>query len=549
MSQNRIYAPGAADNIGTDKKGGPGVLASGLLKSAGIVTLGAFLGRLLGFGRETALAARFGAGAAVDAFQNAALLPVTLFMPLAGALASALIPVHARRSAEGGSDGVLRTANTLLNATLLTSSAAAALTFLLAPRISALVAPGFDAAGRELVTALLRWMAPSMAFLAVAAVLTGLLQARDRFLLPAMATLPMNGAVIAAILGFPPAAGIRAAAIGTLAGAAGYLLVHLPGLRGTGYRYRPVLDLGDPGFRLSLRLLGPLLLTTAAGQVALMVGRVLASGLPEGSISYLNYAARLAELPVSLFAGALTTVIFPALARQAVAGEEAFRRSLAGGARMMLWMMAPLAAGTAVLREPLVRLLFQRGAFDAADTAATAAALLYLALGIVPLSVGSVWGKGFYALGDTRSPFLAALVNIAAAVGFSLLLIGPLAHAGLALASALAQSVALTINVLLMRRRIGALGGGLPAFTLKVLGASAAMSAVLAAADGALAGAGWLAGGALATQVIRLAILAAAGAAAYGAAALLLRLEEAAILLGAAARAFSRLALRARGCP
>lgn len=523
------------------------MLARGLVKSAGVVTLGAFLGRLLGFGRETALAARFGAGAAVDAFQNAALLPVTLFMPLAAALASALIPVHARRSAEGGADGVLRTANTLLNATLLVSLAVSGATFLLAPQLGALVAPGFDAAGRDLVVTLLRWMAPSMAFLAVAAVLTGLLQARGRFLLPAMATLPMNGAVIAAILGFPPAAGIRAAAIGTLAGAAGYLLIHLPGLRGTGYRYRPVLDLADPGLGLSLRLLGPLLVTTAAGQAALMVSRVLASGLPAGGISYLNYAARLAELPVSLFAASLTTVIFPSLARQAVAGDEAFRRSLAGGARLMLWMMAPLAAGTAVLREPLVRLLFQRGAFDAADTAATAAALVYLALGIVPLSVGSVWGKGFYALGDTRSPLLAALVNIAATVLFSLLLIGPLAHAGLALATALAQSAALTVNILLMRRRIGALGGGLPAFALKVLAASAAMAAVLAAANGALAGAGLLAGGGLGAQAARLALLAALGAAAYGAAALLLRLEEAAILLEAAARAFSRLARPARG--
>ncbi len=506
-------------------------MSGGVLKWAGIVTLGTLLGRILGFGRETVLAARFGAGATVDAFQNAILIPVTLFMPLAATLSTALIPVYARRTAESGREGALRTVNSLVNASLLVSLMLAALAFLSAPALSALVAPGFDARGRALVAEMVRLAAPAMVFITLAAVVTGFLQARNSFLLPAMAGIPMNGLTIAAILALAPTAGIAAAAIGTMVGAAAYLAIQLPGLRAAGYRYMPVLDLRDPGLRMCGRMLGPLMLGTLASQLVLYVNRVIASGLPAGSISYLNYATRVAEVPLSIFGAAIGTVIYPALSRHVLDSTALFRRALVEGVRAMLFVVAPMAVGLALLREPVIRVLFERGAFGAPDTAATSAAVLGLSVGLVPAGVAVVWAKGLYALGDTRSPLLVSLATIVVVVVFSFALIGPLSHAGLALASSLGQVFYALGIAHLMRRRVGAIGGSqLLTYTARVTAACAAMAAAVLAVQAALAGSGILAGAGLLSQAMELALLIAVGAAVYVAGAALLGLPETALL-------------------
>lgn len=521
------------------------MITDGVLKSAGIVTFGAVLSRLLGFGREAVLAARFGATAMVDAFQSASLIPINLFFPIAASLPSALIPAYTRRIAEGGREAVLRTCNNLLNIVLLGATALALILFLMAPQIATLVAPGFDPEGHALVASLTRWMAPAMVFLAAAAVVTGILHSQNLFLAPSLAGIPMNGLIIFLILGLSATAGIQAAAMGTLAGAIGYLIATLAGLRGSDFRYRLALDFGDPGLRLVGRLFVPLILITAAGQMVLAVNRILASGLPDGSIAYLSYAIRVAELPLSIFAAALTTAIYPTLSHHAVENNLDFRRYLLGGVRVMIFAITPMAVGVAVLREPFIRLLFERGAFNAADTAATAGAVLYFSVGLVPAAVASIWGKGFYALGDTRSPLLVAGAAVATVLLFSNLLIGSMAHTGLALAASLAQIVTFGTSMLLMRRRLGTIGGShLSLYTLKVAAASTIMAGALLAADAALTGAGVPAGNGLGIQLARVGMLVVLGSAVYGATAALLGLEEVTILKRAVTRVWTRLTRR-----
>lgn len=524
-------------------------MSGGVLKWAGVVTLGTLLGRLLGFGRETVLAARFGAGATVDAFQNAILVPVTLFMPLAATLGTALIPAHARRAADEGQDAALRTVNSLVNATFIVTVVLAAAAYFGAPALGALVAPGFDDAGRALVARMVRLVAPAMVFLALAAIATGFLQARRSFLLPAVAGIPMNALTIAAILALAPAAGIAAAALGTMVGAAAYLAVHIPGLRAAGYRYIPILDLRDPGVRQCGRMLGPLMLSTLASQLVLYVNRVIASGLPPGSISYLNYATRVAELPVSVFGAAIGTVMYPVLSQHVLASAATFQRTLVEGVRAMLFVVAPMAVGLVLLREPVIRLLFERGAFDASDTAGTSAAVLFLALGLVPAGAGAVWAKGLYALGDARSPLLVSLATIGVVVAASYALIGPMGHAGLALASALGQGFYAAGVALLIRRRVGTAGGALLLpYAVRLAAACAAMAAGVAGAGGLLAALGIMAGSGLLAEAARLALLVAAGAVLYLAVAAALGIPET-LLLRRAAGALARLPGRRAGAP
>lgn len=512
------------------------MVSNGFLKAFGSVTGGAIFSRVLGFVREMALAARFGASPAMDAYLVASLLPVTLFLPVASSLTAAFIPAHARRMREGGREDALHTTNSLINLTLLVALVLATLLYAMAPQFAAWLAPGFGGDARVLTAHLIRWMAPATVFLGLGVVVTGFLQARERFLLPALAGLPMNAMIIVLVFALGVRYGITAAATGALLGAVGYLFVQLPGLRGTGFRYHAVLDLRDPGLRQIGRMLIPIVVGAAAGQIIFYASRILASGLAEGSISALNYATRVAELPYTIFAAAIVTVIYPSLSRLAAEGDMAsFRRSVAGSTSLMLFVITPMAAGLMLLREPVVRLLFERGAFDIQATHATAVAVLFYAIGLVPASLTAVWSKALYSLGDTRSPMLAALAGAVVNVGLNALLVAPLAHAGLALATSLAQTVGAILTWFLLLKRVGSLGGAAVVPVLvKVVVASLIMAIAVFAARSVLVTT--LPGQGLVAQAFSLFIPIVVGAAVYMGVCASLGLEQTRALGRAASR-------------
>jgi putative peptidoglycan lipid II flippase len=498
-----------------------------IARAAGLVMALFVVSRALGLFREMVISHQFGTGGDLDAYLAAFRLPDILFQIVAGgALASAFIPTFATYLAGDDARGAWRLASAVINLVLILTTALGALAALLAPwLVRAVIAPGFDPARQALAADLMRLMLVTPVVFGVSGVVMGILNARQHFLLPALAPIVYNLGIIAGAILLTPTMGVQGLALGVVAGALGHLLVQVPGLVRHGMRYTPTLGLRDRGVHEVGRLMLPRVLGLAAVQVNFLVNTILASGLAAGSLAALNYAWLLMLLPQGVFAQAVATAAFPTFSTQAARGQRAEMRSaLAATLRAVLYLALPAAVGLIVLRVPLVQLVFQRGAFTATSTQMVAWALALYALGLPAHSVVEVVVRAFYAMHDTKTPVLVGMaamgLNAVLSLGFiaAFEALGWLPLGGLALSNSLATTAEMAALLGLVRRRLGGLEGGRIAASLARTGLSAG---VMGLAAGALAwlldGYGaWLAGG--------LAVVAGVGV--YGVASLALGAPE-----------------------
>jgi putative peptidoglycan lipid II flippase len=406
------------------------------------------------------MAAVFGASHATDAYLVANIIPGMLFAVVGTALTTTLIPVYTQRLYEEGEQAGWRFINSLLNIAVLACLVISGLAMLGAPFIVRMVAPGFQGATYTMTVLLTRVLLFTMVLQAAIAVVTGLLQAKQRFTLPALIGLPLNIILITAILWGGRHFGIVAVAAGMVVATLGELLIMLPGLWEIHFDYRWLLQLRDPGMIMVGKLLVPVILATGANQMGLIVNRVLASGLPEGSISALNFGSLVSQFPLGIFAMAVNTVIYPTFSEYAAKSDFAgLRSALVSGVRVTLFIILPMSVALVVLREPIVRILFQRGAFDPRATGLTAYALLFFSLGLVPMALRDLVSRLYFSLRDTLTPMLLGIGAVVVNIIGNFLLIRPLAHGGLALSTSLGALFAMSLLIVFLRRRIGGLGG------------------------------------------------------------------------------------------
>jgi putative peptidoglycan lipid II flippase len=484
----------------------PGTAKAQIARAASLVMALFIVSRALGLLREMVISHRFGTGGDLDAYLAAFRLPDILFQIVAGgALASAFIPTFAAYLASDNDRQAWHLASAVINLVLLLTTSLAAVAALAAPwLVRTVVAPGFEA-GRQVLTAqLMRWMLLTPSIFGVSGVVMGILNARQHFLLPALAPIVYNLGIIAGALLLAPSLGVRGLALGVVAGAVGHLLVQVPGLVRHGLRYTPTLGLRDAGVHEVGRLMVPRMLGLAAVQINFLVNTILASGLMAGSLAALNYAWLLMLLPQGIFAQSVATAAFPTFSEQAARDRRPeMRGTLAATLRAVLYLTLPAAVGLAVLREPLVQIVFERGAFTETSTHMVAWALAFFVLGLPAHAVVEIVVRAFYAMHDTKTPVAISIAAMALNVGLSLAFIaafvalGSMPHGGLALSNSLATTVEMAILLALLRRRMDGLEGR---EMLRSLGrmalAAGPMAAIAAAVAGALAGYGpWLAGG------------------------------------------------------
>jgi len=454
-----------------------------IARAAGLVMALFVLSRLLGLVREMIIGAQFGTSADLDAYLAAFRLPDLLFQLAAGgALGSAFIPTFTSYLARDDRGGAWRLASGVANLVLVVMTAVAALAALLSPwLVREVIAPGFDPAQQALTARLMRLMLVTPVVFGVSGLVMGALNAHQHFLLPAVAPLFYNLAIIGGALGLAPYLGVTGLAVGVVAGSGLHLLVQVPGLVRFKARYWPVLALRDPGVREVGRLMAPRVLGLAAVQFNFLINTVLASGLAAGSLSALNFAWLLMLLPQGAFAQAVATAAFPTLSALAARGEmDEMRSTLSATLRAIFFLSVPAAVGLLVLRIPLIQLLFQRGAFEAHSTEAVAWALQFYALGLPAHAGVEIVARAFYALHDTRTPVTISVAAMGLNVALSLLLIRPLAHGGLALANTVATTLELLGMLILIRRRLdGIEGRRLVRASERVALAAALMGAVL----------------------------------------------------------------------
>lgn len=500
----------------------------GMARATTVIAVFTLLSRVLGFAREVVLAYVFGASAATDAYLVAYTVPGVIFAVLGGALTVAAVPLFCSFAAGGKKVEAWRifaSFSTLLSLALL---AAILVGLPLTRQIVWLIAPGLPEETACLAAKLTAVMLPGALFFSLANLYYGLLNANNIFGPPAVGPVVTNIFIIAAIFFAGLRFGIAAVAVGTTLGFAAAMILQVPYLLRTGFSFRPVIDLYHPGIKQAFRLMLPLVIGTGITQVYLVIDRILASGLAEGSISALNYASKLIFLPQGVIVTALSTAIFPKLSNQGSCSDEAgFCRTMLRAVKVCLLVALPAGAGLAILREPVVNLLFARGAFDERDTGMTVFALFCFSFGLAGQCVGPVLTRGFYALQDMKTPVAVAAATVAVNLVFSLLLIEPLAHGGLALANSIAATFNMVVLFCLLTKKVPGLTGFFRAETLR-FAAGAATATLLAGSaaaimDGCLAGV--LARG-TAALALRLAGDALAGVLVFAGVCELLRLDE-----------------------
>jgi len=462
-------------------------------RSAGKVGLATLLSRVLGLVREQVMATFFGAGLATDAFNVAFRIPNLLRDLFAeGAMSSAFVPTFTEIHERRGADEAWEFGRRLLVTLLLTLLGVCAVGYVLAPALVRLFAPGFGTIpGKlDLTVMLTRVMLPFLPAVALAAAAMGMLNARGRFGVAALAPSLLNIGMIVFGVGLMPvcaAAGqppVLAMAIGVLIGGALQFLVQLPPLYGLGFRLRLERPRFHPGVMRVARLMAPATIGLAATQINLLVSTVLASMLPQGSVSWLWYAFRLMQLPIGVFGVALGTVALPALSRAAVASDmRALKSTLSATLRLVLLLTVPAALWLAVMSRPVIALLYEHGRFHSADTSRTAGALIMYCVGLPAFAAVGVMTRAFYALGDTRKPVQASFVSVVLNLALNLVLMRPLAHLGLALSTSITAIANFAQLSFYLRRRVGPLEGRRMLGTLaRVLGASVAALAPIALA-------------------------------------------------------------------
>lgn len=502
-------------------------------RRAGIVVLGTLGSRLLGAARDAVIAASFALGA-TDAFFVAWTIPNTLRRLLGeGAVSAAFIPVFTEIKEKSGEDAArdytARFGGALATILVLVS----ALGVLTAPLWASLYGAGYrdDPETFGDLVLLTRLLFPYIFFAGLAALGMGALNAMGRFAVPAFAPALLNVALIAApwlLVPVAMAAGqpaIVGLALGALLGGALQVLAQLPALRRVGMRPRLRPDFKDPQVRRSLALMAPLVLGTGVHQLNILLSRLLASFLPMGSQSFLYYGQRVVEIPQGMFAVAIASAALPSLAAQRSRGDQAgalstFRYSL----RLTLFVALPASAAIAALAEPIVGVLFGRGAFGPEHAQQTAACLVWLAAGVWAVAAIHPVVRMYHACGDTRTPVWASAVNLAVFLGVSLLGMGTHGHVAIAMGTSAAAAAQLLLLVLGLRRRVGPVGWG-------EVAASAARCALAGAGMGAVVGFGaglfdWRGAGTRPLAFGALAVLVVAGASVYAAASQLLGSPE-----------------------
>ena len=448
---------------------------------ASVVMIAALVAsRVLGWLRLSVVGATFGATPELDAFWAAFKIPNALFeLLVAGALSSAFIPVFAGYLAKEREKEAWRVASSVMNVLILSLMALSAVMWVAAPwLVPTIVAPGFtrDPAQLDRTIELTRIMLLSPIFMGLSSLVTGVLQSYRQFLAGAVAPLVYNGVQILFALFAAPFIGIDALAYGVVAGALMMFLVQVPELTFRRTKYELRLDLGHPGVREVFLLAGPRTLSLGAVQLVFFVDTYLASQMPAGALTALNYAFQLMLLPLGVYSIAISAAVFPALSHYASLGQAAkMRDALQQAIRWILFLTLPTAIVMVVLRRPIVNLLFQYGAFDATARELTQMAFLFYALGLAGHALVQILARAYYASRDTTTPVALTLVSIGVNVLLSVLLAPRMGINGLALANSIATLAEATLLLVMLAPRARLRLVGLGYSTLKQITAALLM--------------------------------------------------------------------------
>ncbi len=500
----------------------------GLARNAGLLAAGAAASRGLGLVREMVIAYLFGATGAVSAFRVAVQAPTMLYdLLVGGMLSAALVPVLSETLHRRSRADFVRLVSALVSLFAVVLAALLLLLIGAAPAVARLLAGGleqFDPGLLPLTVRLIRLVSPAVWLASMAGVVMAVLYALQRFTFPSMATAVYNLGVIVAAPLLASRLGVAALAVGVLLGNLAQLALMGWDLLRAGVRPRWSMEWRNPALGKMLRLYGPIAGGMVVSMFQIALDRRLASGTGEQSIAWMANATTLQQMPLGLISVAISLAALPRLSQFHAAGEpDAYRRTLERGLQMVLLLILPAAVGLWLLGEPVVRLLFERGSFTAADTAQVAAALNIYLLGMLFAAVDFPLNFAFYARNNTLLPALVGVLSVGVYIVVAFALLDSLGYLGLVWADTAKQAGHALVMLVLLAQRVGRVrlnaGNGL----FRMLAAAGLMAAAVALSArwlaAPLAQSGW-------QLALPVALVGGAGLAVYVAALYLLGDEE-----------------------
>lgn len=416
------------------------------------------LSKVLGFGRELALTYVYGANTTADSYITALSIPGVLFATIATALGTAFIPLFLEIDKSKGKEKSLLFANNIFNIVIIISTIIAIFGFIFAKPLVKVFAMNFYGKKLALTVKFTRIMIFGIVFIGLSNIMTSWLQIKENFTIPGMIGFPYNILIIIGII-LSSKGNVYIMAIGTLIGMASQFLFQLPFAIKNGYKYKLYVNIKDEYIKKMLILVMPVFLGVAVNQVNAIVDRSLASTLGDGAITVLNSANRLNQFVLGLFIATIAAVIYPTLSKlSSDNNKEKFAKSVSQSINTVLLLIVPISVGAIVLAEPVVKLVFERGAFDSNATNMTATALACYSVGMIGFSLREILNKVFYSLQDTKTPMLNGALAMGMNIILNIILIRFLGHAGLALATSISALICIVLLFRSLKKKIGNFG-------------------------------------------------------------------------------------------
>lgn len=430
-----------------------------LMSSAAMISIFTLLSKALGFVREVMIANRFGSGMETDTYFVAMTATVIIMSTLGAALNTTLIPIFSEIGERYGRKGKLRYLNNIFNIVLIITIIIVVFGYIFSPLVIKVLAKGFQGEQFDLAVTLNRIGLPIAILLGFSYVFSGLLHSSQIFGPPAISGLPYNFVFLIYLFFFAKESNIITLMVVSVIAALAQFLILVPAVNHMGYRYKPEINLRDKYLNKAIILVFPVLIGSAVQQINVIIDKTLASDLIEGSISALSYASKINEMVIAVFIMAITTVIFPMLSQAfSQNNNEKVKEILGQGINIILIITVPATIGLFILAQPMVYLFFQRNAFDELATYMTSQALIYYSVGLVGSSLRLMLNKVYYSLQDTKTPMVNGMIAVVINLVLNLILIKPMAHMGLALATSISATVTTIMLFLSLRKKIGSIG-------------------------------------------------------------------------------------------
>lgn len=432
-----------------------------LLKTAMLMAAIIIASKAMGLLRDILIANYYGMGIEATAYETASRLPILLFdLVIGGVVTAAFIPVFNEILVSDGRERAFGFADSYLTVIVLLSAIVAVAGAVFAPQLVDILAPSITAETRSLAVTLTRIMFPMIVFTSIAFVFVGILQSMGEYMIPALISLVSNSIMVAYLFTLSSICGIIGLGVAMLVGWASQALIQLPKVYALGYRYRFRLSLKDKSLIRSLKSAVPILISSWTQPICLAINTSFASGIENGrGITALGYSNRLYTIIVGVFSFVATNLLFPKFSKAEAMGQrDESERLTKLSCRLLVYIIAPIAVGIAILAVPLIAIIFERGEFTAADTALTATAMRFFTIGMPFMAVNEVLVKSFFASKLQKFPMISSIAATVANTVVVAIFADRLGIAGIALASSIAMALNCMLNLLFAKlNRISAI--------------------------------------------------------------------------------------------